>query len=620
MHLNNPTAQPPDESDIASGDVVMDGARQDYRKDDDPSAAASASPLAADSSAAKPALTRRGFLSWVGGTTSAAIATGALGTGALAGCGLLPAPLAPLIDDGPGPITADARALQAYRIRVQAARSHLLAPRSEHRDNGDEVRYERPIASFSKGLPHDERGEVEAGAYAAYLDALDSGDPADFENIPMGSPEGGRLAIQKLVNPQAGLAFDMEGADAQYPTLPPAPTFDSAEEAGEIVECWWMALLRDVPFSNYVFHPLARQAADELSGLGDFRGPKQSGRVTPDTLFRGTTAGDLNGPFISQFLWRPAPFGSQFVDQRMRAPAAGRDFMTQYDEWLNIQNGLAPSAELSFAPVRRYIVTGRDLSQWVHVDVLFQAYFNACLILITPPDADLTAGGIGAPLNVGNPYNESRNQIGFGTLGAPFIKTLMCEVATRALKTVWFQKWFVHRRLRPEEFAGRVHQHMTGAAEYPIHAEALNATALDELFARHGSYLLPMAFPEGCPMHPAYGAGHATVAGACVTILKAMFDESFVIPNPMMPDPVDPTRLVAYDGPPLTVGGELNKLASNVALGRGIAGVHWRSDVAESLRLGEAVAIHILRDQMSCFNERLSGFTFTTFDGETITV
>lgn len=565
----------------------------------------------------KPPLTRRGFMRRVGGTTSAAIATGALGTGGLTGCGLLPAPL---IDDSPGPISADARAMQAYRIRVQAARSHLLAPRQAHRGNGDEDRYAGRIASYTKGLPHDERGEVDGGAYAAFVDALDSGDPADFENIPMGSPQAGRLAIQKLVNPQAGLAFDLEGADGQYPTLPPAPTFDSAEEAGEIVECYWMALLRDVPFSNYLFHPLAQRAAEELSGLSDFRGPKAGGRVTPETLFRGSTAGDLNGPFISQFLWRPAPFGSQFVDQRMRAPSAGRDFMTEYGEWMNIQNGLAPSEDLSFAPVRRYLITGRDLAQWVHVDVLFQAYFNACLILITPPDADLTAGGIGAPLNVGNPYNESRNQIGFGTLGAPFIKALMCEVATRALKTVWFQKWFVHRRLRPEAFAGRVHQQMTGAAAYPIHAEALNAAALDEVFARHGSYLLPMAFPEGCPMHPAYGAGHATVAGACVTILKAMFDESYVIPNPLMPDPADPTRLAAYEGPPLTVGGELNKLASNVALGRNLAGVHWRTDAGESLRMGEAVAIHILRDQMSCFNERLSGFTFTTFDGETITV
>lgn len=34
------------------------------------------------------------------------------------------------------------------------------------------------------------------------------------------------------------------------------------------------------------------------------------------------------------------------------------------------------------------------------------------------------------------------------------------------------------------------------------------------------SYLLPQAYPEGAPTHPAYGAGHAAGSGACATILK----------------------------------------------------------------------------------------------------
>src|SRR5205809_3334071 len=88
----------------------------------------------------------------------------------------------------------------------------------------------------------------------------------------------------------------------------------------------------------------------------------------------------------------------------------------------------------------------------------------------------------------------------------------------------------------------------------------------------------------GRPRIPAYGAGHATVAGACVTILKAWFDESYVIPNPVEPN-LDGTSHVEYAGPPLTVGGELNKLASNIAVGRNIAEVHWRSDATESLKL-----------------------------------
>jgi hypothetical protein len=39
-----------------------------------------------------------------------------------------------------------------------------------------------------------------------------------------------------------------------------------------------------------------------------------------------------------------------------------------------------------------------------------------------------------------------------------------------------------------------------------------------------------------------------------------------------------------------------------------------------STLLGEAVAISILRDQRHIYNEPFEGFTFTKFDGTTITV
>ncbi len=103
-------------------------------------------------------------------------------------------------------------------------------------------------------------------------------------------------------------------------------------------------------------------------------------------------------------------------------------------------------------------------------------------------------------------------------------------------------------------------------------------------------------------------------------MLKAFFDESRVIADPVQPDPGDPTRLVPYSGPALTVGGELNKMAANVALGRNTAGVHWRSDGTESMLLGEALAISILRDQKTGYNEQFTGFSLTKFDGTTITV
>ncbi len=160
------------------------------------------------------------------------------------------------------------------------------------------------------------------------------------------------------------------------------------------------------------------------------------------------------------------------------------------------------------------------------------------------------------------------------------------------------------------------------AEKYPVHLDILtspnSATRLGKYFTT-ANKLLPMAFPEGSPTHPAYGAGHATVAGACTTILKAWFDESFVIPSPVVTDSTGQI-LTPYVGPPLTVGGELNKIAANVGLGRNIAGVHWRSDSTQSILLGEAVALSILRDQRASYNEVFNGFSLTKFDGTTVTV
>jgi membrane-associated phospholipid phosphatase len=266
-------------------------------------------------------------------------------------------------------------------------------------------------------------------------------------------------------------------------------------------------------------------------------------------------------------------------------------------------------------PTPRYLRNGRDLGQWVHIDALHQAYFQATLNLLAP----VSAGGSECPLNPGNPYLGSSMQDGFGTFGGPHILALVSEVATRALKAVWFQKWFVHRRLRPEAFAGRIHHKLVSGRPYPIHPDALNSAALAQVFGAHGTYLLPMAFPEGSPLHPAYGAGHATVAGACVTILKALFDGNHVVPNPVVASD-DGLALNPFAGGPLTVEGELNKLAFNVAFGRNIAGVHWRTDGSASLALGEAVAISILRDQRTTYMEPFGGFTFRKFDGTTITV
>ena len=562
-------------------------------------------------------------MSQVGATGAVTLAAGVIG-------------LEPLLQGNRSKIQAapqnssNQRANANAKLRRDAAQAGLLAtPQNmQHPSNNDETLYENRAGNYSKGLPHNNDGTVVASAYQSLLKAIGTGAVADFDSIQLGGS-------RKQTNPQSGLAFDMQGPDAHSLVQPPAPAFASKEIAAEIVENYWMALLRDVPFSDYGSHPLAAGAAADLTNFGvDFKGPKSLGTVTPQLLFRGLTPGDRVGPYISQYFYLPCFFGANELDQQTVTAApfqtsdngsagGGRDYMTTFSDWLNIQNGGPAVGPDIFDSTRRYMRLGRDIGQWVHIDVLFQGYFQAFLVLAS----------LGAPVDAGNPYVGNPTQEGFATFGGPHIATLLCEVSTRALKAVWFEKWFVHRRLRPEAFAGRIERNRTHPGTFNLHPSINGSSVLpavhqhNELLngAGNGTHLLPMAFPEGSPTHPAYGAGHATVAGACVTILKAWFDESTTISSLTVPvdSTPDGSSIVPYAGSDanlLTVGGELNKIASNVATGRNIAGVHWRSDATESLKLGEQIAIGILKDQKSCYNETFAGFSLTKFDGTTVTV
>ena len=227
-------------------------------------------------------------------------------------------------------------------------------------------------------------------------------------------------------------------------------------------------------------------------------------------------------------------------------------------------------------------------------------------------------------MNPGNPYLGNATQDGFCTFGAPAAKALVCEVASRCLKATWHKKWQVHRRLRPEEMAGlvEVQNHQSpGRYNGALHPSLLSSPVIDRIETYNGgTHLLPMAFPEGAPQHPSYTAGHATVAGACITILKAIFDtQNTPIPNPVVPS-ADGSTLLPYTGPALTVEGELNKVASNIATGRNIAGVHWRSDAYASMRIGQEVAISVLRDYKVQHNETNISFQFRGFDGESVII
>jgi hypothetical protein len=567
---------------------------------------------------------RRSFLGTVGGATAAlAVAL----------------PLEPLLEGKRGqaeasvvPYGSSGRAYASWKYRDNTADAEKIDV-GVLPDNGDLQRYTDYSGMWAKSLKHDGLGVPNAASWLSMYKALKSGQFQDFENIIVGNPGGGGFT-QTLNGPQGALAFDLEGRDSHATVIPPCPATASAQSAAEAVEHYWGALCRDVHFTDYASSSLVAQACADMNNLSYVRSHQNEYPypITPQTLFRGQIVpgdGNMQGPFVSQFMLQPTFFGCQPLSQQMQrllsVSEGGTDYMTSVSEYMNVESGGTPSGTLSFDPTFRFMRMGRDLAAFTHVDVLHQAYFVAFLVL----------AGIGAPPNPGNPYIGSQTEHGFGTLGGPDAAGTVPEMATRALKAAWFHKWVVNLRMRPEEYGALVQANLTHSHPFPqaagaLHHDALNSAALPIVHSLYGSYLLPQAFPEGAPSHPCYPTGHGTVGGACITAIKFFFDGSQKI-RPMlqavgsdvMVPSADGLSLVPYTGADrdqLTVNGELAKLGWNVTTGHGIhAGIHFRSSNYYSLLLGEQVGLSVLQDRAKGYNEPFT-IKITKFDGTTATI
>ncbi|HRD64745.1 MAG TPA: vanadium-dependent haloperoxidase [Candidatus Competibacter sp.] len=547
------------------------------------------------------------------------------------------------------------------------------------------------IGNFHKTLPHNEFGEVVADAYRKFeriCIEIEAGAPVNFEEVPKGTgtfAPGINKALEstaKFTSPLAGAATEEHGPDPKDLEMPPAPGIRSKSTAAEMVELYWMALLRDKALANFEEDVDVQAAVNDVKNAftvalssGEPFGRLQLGLDLPqkngsldlqlNSLFRSGLHDEEHGPLISQFFIRDIRYGVQNIRQRQKPYLREKNFLINHESWLHAQNtgkdkfgrdysncnnyaDQLAGREVYYHSKSRYISTMRDLARFVNRDALHQAYFNTALFL----------DSIGAPLDDGNPYKGGRysREGGFATLGGPDLLTLVSEVASRALKVVWRQKWLVHRRARPEVYGGLLQMQFNGLnctkRSYGLPDLAAKSAAVSRLLstdkkanpAATGTYFLPMAFSAGSPSHPAYGAGHATVAGACVTVLKAWFDEDAklgAVIKKAREDSKDPGEIQYllkpgthkggedFDDPTeydmnkaseeaeamkMTVGGELNKIASNVAMGRSMGGVHWRSDNTRSLRLGERIAIEILRKRTMEYAERPVSFTFRAFD------
>jgi hypothetical protein len=642
------------------------------------------------------------------------------------------------------------RARIAKRIRDLSTEISRLQPQAMTRSNEEENDHSDAFpANFTKGLSHNTWGVVEhTEDYQCFVEAINAPDRTLFEKqlnssidrgynfkCEISSNHDNSVQWRGWESPRAGHVYELEGPDAGAVGMAPAPRVGSSEFSAEMAEVYSLAILRDVPFTEIcnggdrqlcnadikseksllsadkITHLLndmpfysgknrcsSTECTSDEMGLNTFERHRRyartlslDGKLTPQTIFRGSTIGAQTGPYISQFMLigttsiagsgggaasYPAKdasfdlqdgyisYGSLTIDQRTITHKNCLDYMTDWQSWLDVQNGADLKGADLYEDERRFITTPRDLATYVHFDALYEAYLNAALILL----------GMGAKHSKGFPEPSPSGKRGaFATFGGPHILSLVTEVATRCLKGVRRQKFNYHRRARPEGMGGRFTAACLGESKELGCAGAAFEKSLEEIpdilknaIKDHNqiqnqkpmqamrqvkcdstypgkiskslfdkcNLLLPMAFPEGSPMHPAYGAGHATVAGGCVTMLKAFFemfeDCDSNVERKLLTSDGDPIIYVPNaDGSKLikdkthkqalTIQGELDKLAANIAIGRNMAGVHYYSDYYDSLRMGERIAVGILMEQAPTYGDYMET-TFKSFDGDKITI
>ena len=478
-------------------------------------------------------------------------------------------------------------------------------------------------AMFSKTLDHDATTLLPNEADVVKLAlAMERGTKQDLENVSL-SPN----ATRKLANPLGAFAHECMGQEPYGMTMPACPTLDSEHGAGEMVEVYEMNIQRDTPFDTLNFggaDTAADRAVTNLNAFGaEYKGPVNptSGALTRAELFRGVAPGCLTGPYVSQFLAHDFAMGAHTITQKYNVHNG--IYGNTKANFKSIADGAVPVAQQAdSAP--QYIYNGKGLGTLVHSDFVYQHFYYA--------SAMLAHGGTrhSAYTDV-----DPSNSGAFLTNGGPaFQAPAVAAVSGHALTAAWVQKWRHHLKLRPETMAARVVTGKDGSTGvFYNSALVTNAqSTLDAVKAFNvanggdNAEFLPLLYAEGSPTHPAYPAGHAVIAGANATILKLIYADtnwSTMGNYSAVQHSTDGNSLVAYSRPDagdLTVHGELNKLAANIAIGRNIAGVHYRADGDCGMMLGQKVAIEYFRDYLKRQIELRGDITIVGFDGVSVTV
>jgi membrane-associated phospholipid phosphatase len=446
-----------------------------------------------------------------------------------------------------------------------------------------------PYALYSKALPHDADGYVNKFVYIQFYKALKNQSIDQLNYVPLGG-------ATKLLDPPAAWSRDVPAfvRSSQFCL----PKLSTALFAANIAEVYIAAAARDVVFSDYTIDVQIAKSVVDFANLSCYRGPA----ITNLSIFRGESAGDLIGPYISQLLLLDYEQAGIIYNQQYPMLAAV-DYMTTLFNTLSVQNGIVNEvlAPLSSA---RYISTGRDLASYFRGHTLILPYVRAVGVLFNAE----------APFNAGIPVNSSFT--GFSNFGRPDIEACLGAVSRLAALAAFCQK-VKALYIRPEEVGiliNRVRLGLNLCHNPTLSDEILDSAILGDIFNAYGNYLLPQAYPEGSPASPSYPSVHAVVAGACITVLKFFFNGQWNL-NLMEPD-IGATSLIST-GLMSNLSNELDKLASNVGMARIFAGVNYRMDIIGGIRLGEQVALRFLREHVEKYPQCVN-IQITLYNGDIV--
>lgn len=482
---------------------------------------------------------------------------------------------------------------------------------------------------FSKTLFHDLiTGFPRKNDVDKVIQAQKSGRVEDLDMIPIYSMEN-----PKLEGVCCGQSFNLVGTDPSVYCIREPHTIDSVDQAFEMCEVYAMSRSRDIPFTEFKSNETIKIIIESLNKFPTkTTHPLQDGNINEQNLFRGFTSYDTIGPYISQFLMYPFDYGNLPIVQKYYSENDDLE-STDISVWYKLQQGKYRPKSLQNKT--KFTYTPRVLGAKVHNDPLFQFYYNAALICLQNniiPEI----------------YNHNKTTA-WTSGGPPNILASVAHVCQGALRVAWYSKYSQTMKIRPEVLAQRINlaenpptgfdiSRVPGLSKIKTNmkiGQGILDLISDSTFNKYQNFLLLNQFMEGSPTHPSSPAGHAVVAGAGVTILKAMFlchDKS----NKPIPWGESNRKVYVsmngdtqdeYNGDDIhnmTIVGELNKLASNITLGRNFAGVHYRCDGDCGLKLGESYAISYLLDMTKELHESQSGlfegWTLEKFDGSIVKI